>query len=139
MEMRILSKDDLRDELAVLHDAVFTLGSVKFVSETGDFVLKCWAVERGEEKPRWHWRAYTLTFHGVLECWIDKTEDVSHYEFSTITYSESDCIAELITHYALGIRLKMTRLDGLLERMEETRESLKRSRFPWTHSWDNLD
>jgi len=138
VDTRIVDRVDVENVSAVLHDAVFRPDAIVFDPDTGVFSLKSWVLERVSGENVRRWRAYTLSFYGVLECRAKKREEVSHSELASIVYSESTGTLELVTHYAIDIRLSVGKLDGLLSKTNETREPEKRNRFPWTYSWDNL-
>lgn len=138
METRIVDNSDIKYADTVLHDAVFRLDAIAFDVDTGVFALKAWVREREAGENVRRWRAYTLTFHNVLECQIDQREDVSHCELASIKYAESAGRLELVTHYAVDVKLRIQKLDGTLAQTDETREWAKKSGFPWTCTWDNL-
>lgn len=137
MNSRIVDKDGVERADALLHDAVFRPDDITFDPDTGVFSLKIWVLEQVSEGAR-QWRAYTLSFKDVVKCHVKKHEDVSHSELASIVYSESTGTLELVAHFAIDIALRVRKLDGMLTKINETREVKKRDRFPWTCTWDNL-
>jgi hypothetical protein len=112
---------DLDAASATLHDARFTLDAICFDASAKTFTLKCWQLE-GHKKPR-RWRAWSLSFAGVIECDMDTKESVAYYELATIRFDDREHALHLVTHYGVDIRLLTAGLDGILLEASETRAS----------------
>src|SRR4030095_14942966 len=110
-----------------LHDARFTLDAIEFNAGERRFQLTCWTAVLGKasfmrRRPIVGWKAWELIVTDVESYNLEAKETVSYYVISTLDYSEKNRELTVMTHYAVSVLLRISRLSAILKETGQMRE-----------------
>jgi hypothetical protein len=115
----------LKSASTLLHDARFCADELIFERENQRFRMNCWVL--GSQDPsdgskRRRWDKWLFRLFNVRSCKIDVKERVDYYELAEISFDEQRQSVELITQYAISIRLTVGDLSGSLVATGESKD-----------------